>query len=163
MQEDAVAAGGGGGDAAVLLVRAPAASSLRLWASPSPFCPTCGSLLVLPDAGDVRCDVCPYSVPLADMEAPTTRTQSYPKPTPEWLVEWSVLQAAQRGEVADINAAVLAAGGQATAQRATVSEECPKCRNPTMEFFTMQLRSADEGQTVFYVCPKCAHTFSLNT
>lgn len=49
------------------------------------------------------------------------------------------------------------------ARRATVEEECPKCRNPTMNYWTMQLRSADEGQTVFYECPKCHHTFSTNT
>ena len=42
-------------------------------------------------------------------------------------------------------------------------EKCPQCGNPEMEYFTMQLQSADEGQTVFYECPKCGHTFSTNT
>lgn len=44
-----------------------------------------------------------------------------------------------------------------------VDEPCPKCRHPQMEFYTMQLRSADEGQTVFYECPNCGHKYSLNT
>ena len=47
--------------------------------------------------------------------------------------------------------------------RAVAKEKCPQCGNPEMEYFTMQLRSADEGQTVFYECPKCGHTFSTNT
>ena len=47
--------------------------------------------------------------------------------------------------------------------RAVAKEKCPSCGNPEMEYFTMQLRSADEGQTVFYECPKCGHTFSTNT
>ena len=34
-------------------------------------------------------------------------------------------------------------------------ETCIKCSHGTLEFFTMQLRSADEGQTVFFECPKC--------
>ena len=46
--------------------------------------------------------------------------------------------------------------------RATVDEPCPKCNHRVLRFYTMQLRSADEGQTVFYECKKCRHTFSQN-
>mmetsp|Transcript_274 Transcript_274/g.726 ORF Transcript_274/g.726 Transcript_274/m.726 type:complete len:141 (+) Transcript_274:232-654(+) len=46
--------------------------------------------------------------------------------------------------------------------RATVDEPCPKCKHRVLRFYTMQLRSADEGQTVFYECEKCKHTFSQN-
>ena len=36
-----------------------------------------------------------------------------------------------------------------------VEEKCPQCGNPELEFHTMQLRSADEGTTVFYECREC--------
>lgn len=49
------------------------------------------------------------------------------------------------------------------AQRALVTEECQKCKNPKMYFWTQQLRSADEGQTVFYECPKCDNRLSINS
>ena len=84
-------------------------------------------------------------------------TTSYPKPTPEWLNEWTLVQKAKRGEL-DVEAEA----ASKKAKRATVAEECPKCKHPTMEYYTMQLRSADEGQTVFYECPKCGHTYSEN-
>jgi DNA-directed RNA polymerase I subunit RPA12 len=77
------------------------------------------------------------------MPALTVVTKSYPKPTPEWLREYQEAEAAKKGGPA----AGAGAGGKKQT-RAVVNEECPKCKNPQMEFYTMQLRSADEGQTV---------------
>lgn len=36
-----------------------------------------------------------------------------------------------------------------------VERICPKCGNDEMSYATLQLRSADEGQTVFYTCTNC--------
>lgn len=36
-----------------------------------------------------------------------------------------------------------------------VERQCPQCQNDKMSYATLQLRSADEGQTVFYTCTKC--------
>ncbi|KAL0127594.1 hypothetical protein PUN28_003113 [Cardiocondyla obscurior] len=36
-----------------------------------------------------------------------------------------------------------------------VDRRCPQCLNDKMSYATLQLRSADEGQTVFYTCTKC--------
>jgi DNA-directed RNA polymerase I subunit RPA12 len=36
-----------------------------------------------------------------------------------------------------------------------VERKCSKCGNDKMSYATLQLRSADEGQTVFYTCTKC--------
>lgn len=36
-----------------------------------------------------------------------------------------------------------------------VERLCPKCGNDKMSYATLQLRSADEGQTVFYTCTQC--------
>ena len=53
-----------------------------------------------------------------------------------------------------------AAGGAGEEQekrhRATVDEKCPGCGHGQLEYYTMQLRSADEGQTVFYEWCACA-------
>ncbi|KAH8243618.1 hypothetical protein KR032_008900 [Drosophila birchii] len=36
-----------------------------------------------------------------------------------------------------------------------VERKCPKCNHDKMSYATLQLRSADEGQTVFFTCLKC--------
>ncbi|XP_069692784.1 DNA-directed RNA polymerase I subunit RPA12 [Periplaneta americana] len=36
-----------------------------------------------------------------------------------------------------------------------LERRCPKCNNDKMSYTTLQLRSADEGQTIFYTCTKC--------
>lgn len=40
-----------------------------------------------------------------------------------------------------------------------VSQPCPRCNDPEMYFRELQMRSADEGTTIFYRCPKCNHTY----
>ncbi|OAA59590.1 Zinc finger, TFIIS-type [Niveomyces insectorum RCEF 264] len=39
----------------------------------------------------------------------------------------------------------------------TSSVPCPKCNAPDMKFAELQLRSADEGATIFYSCSVCDH------
>jgi DNA-directed RNA polymerase I subunit RPA12 len=40
---------------------------------------------------------------------------------------------------------------------ARIAQTCPECKNPEMKYYSVQLRSADEGSTVFYTCEKCGH------
>lgn len=44
-----------------------------------------------------------------------------------------------------------------------VERKCPKCGNERMSYATLQLRSADEGQTIFYTCTKCKHKETENS
>jgi DNA-directed RNA polymerase subunit M/transcription elongation factor TFIIS len=72
------------------------------------------------------------------MPSLTVVTRSHPKPEPEWLIEHRAAQALLAGGDA---AAEAAAGADKRVKRAEVKEECPKCKNPIMQFYTMQLRS----------------------
>ena len=40
-------------------------------------------------------------------------------------------------------------------------EPCPACDNPELLFKAVQLRSADEGTTIFYRCGRCGHRLVL--
>ncbi|XP_047000167.1 DNA-directed RNA polymerase I subunit RPA12 [Schistocerca americana] len=44
-----------------------------------------------------------------------------------------------------------------------VERKCPKCNNDKMSYTTLQLRSADEGQTIFFTCTKCKYKETENS
>lgn len=44
----------------------------------------------------------------------------------------------------------------------TIDEICPKCGHNELAFTLQQIRSVDEGQTVFYTCLKCKYKFTHN-
>jgi len=118
-----------------------AMSALTHWDPAAPFCPLCGSLLIFPDSGDVSCDICPFSRPLADFPHAPSSATSHPKPTPEWLLEWRAAAALRTGDAAGL-AAEAARAAATGVKNAIVSEECPKCKAPQMEYCAASLRRA---------------------
>mmetsp|Transcript_1624 Transcript_1624/g.3455 ORF Transcript_1624/g.3455 Transcript_1624/m.3455 type:complete len:97 (-) Transcript_1624:604-894(-) len=59
--------------------------------------------------------------------------------------------------------AAQAASGVEEQNEAVIEEQCPKCKHNRLSYRTAQLRSADEGQTIFYTCLKCKHRFAVNS
>lgn len=45
----------------------------------------------------------------------------------------------------------------------TIERKCPMCGHDEMSYAALQLRSADEGQTVFFTCLKCKFKESENS
>lgn len=112
-----------------------------------PFCSVCGTILDPPDNEIVKCTHCPFSCKFTDIMAPEVITKSAPTTKPAWVAD----------EGKDEGSA-----GKEMVKHATIEESCPRCNHPELYFYTMQLRSVDEGSTVFYECPECAYKFSQN-
>jgi len=94
------------------------------------FC-KCGALIFFPvlTSEDIRCRRCDASFSGSDK------------------FQISVSKEFQRKEVYE----------DVKVKGARISVVCPKCSNPEMMYNTAQLRSADEGQTVFYSCDACGY------
>ena len=141
------------------------------WAVPAPqrvvFCNDCGTLMEEPTFANtnVLCRMCGTVTPskgaaLATLVCVLSTDTSAPCTVFEELV---VRSESTEKEILDEDEDVAASMVPQKKARAVAKETCPGCGNPEMEYFTMQLRSADEGQTVFYECAKCGHTYSTNT
>ncbi|KAK6356248.1 DNA-directed RNA polymerase I core subunit rpa12 [Orbilia javanica] len=111
------------------------------------FCTDCGNLLDRSVGQDkIKCNVC--GCINKDTSSKTVVTHSNPDAFPSALK-----QKHSTGQ----NLAPEEVGGQAE-----IDTPCPKCEHPVMKFTTVQLRSADEGATVFYNCPNCGYRYNTN-
>ncbi|KAF9015903.1 DNA-directed RNA polymerase I kDa polypeptide [Hymenopellis radicata] len=113
------------------------------------FCPTCGTLLDLPKDSEnhVTCDQCAHEEPASSYENIEITTHSHPDAFPSALRQKRKTQT-KRHEGAD--------------QGTAVSEKCPACGHMLAYSKELQLRSADEGSTVFYTCASCKHGWRVN-
>ena len=120
------------------------AMASRSW----PFCPQCRSTLSVDATGAIECRVCGFQSNLSSLPVlPSSTTTSSDRAVPMWAKSDEEQEALQRSK---------------DPTRATVEEPCVKCDAKEVGFYTVQLRSVDEGQTVFYECPACKHTWSIN-
>lgn len=112
------------------------------------FCTDCGSLLdpLTSDQAVLKCDLCGKEYDPKKFENLRVVTESAPTAFP------SALRAKRSIVRTSLQDSQLEEG-------AVIKEKCPRCGHDEMQFHTLQLRSADEGATVFYTCLKCNYRF----
>jgi len=98
------------------------------------FCSECGAILPLPGIKDqVICRVCNHEVDSKEFDGMEITSKIV------FNTEWKK-ESKHAAEIPD---------------GPLVDRKCSKCGHDGMTYATLQTRSADEGQTVFYTCPQC--------
>lgn len=112
------------------------------------FCQSCGNLLETNVARKemIACELCGQQN--RDTSQRVIVTTSKPTAFP------SSLRTRLRSVVAEPTEEDAGSG------EAVVNKACEKCNNEQCTWTAVQLRSADEGSTVFYTCTKCRHRWS---
>src|SRR5262245_1860067 len=107
------------------------------------FSPTVSGLLPLPSVSrQLACTVCEYSCLTDDLASRVMVTRSGQK------------EQSPKGSYKASDLAAIIRDGTVV---------CSRCGHHELSFKTAQLRSADEGQTIFYECVKCKFTWAVNT
>ncbi|AQZ16945.1 RPA12 (YJR063W) [Zygosaccharomyces parabailii] len=116
------------------------------------FCLDCGDLLENPstvEGIEIECSQCQAKYPKSKFSNLKVVTSTSADAFPSSLkLKQSVVKTSL--------------GRDELKEGATIKEKCPKCGNDEMHYYTLQLRSADEGATVFYTCTNCGYKFRTN-
>ncbi|KAI2617564.1 hypothetical protein GGS26DRAFT_596424 [Hypomontagnella submonticulosa] len=111
------------------------------------FCIDCGNLLPVSKGNTknfLHCECC--GADNQDTASKTTVTQSKPSDFPSLLRQkLSIVQSVERHKVQT---------------EAVTNETCEKCGRTEVRYSAVQLRSADEGSTIFYTCD-CGHKYVI--
>ncbi|KAK5121426.1 hypothetical protein LTR85_005258 [Meristemomyces frigidus] len=113
------------------------------------FCTDCGNLLDsnVGRQAYIECVVC--GTQNKDTSSKVVVTSSKPSAFP------STLRTKLRSDVHEMSESDMQTD-------ATIKQTCEKCGCDEMRYYTQQLRSADEGTTIFYTCPQCGHKWNEN-
>lgn len=115
------------------------------------FCTDCGNLLdsITNKKSQLKCQMCSKEYNPREFEELQVVTESAPTAFPSSL----------RAKRSAVKTSI---GDDELEDGAIIKETCPQCGNDEMSFHTLQMRSADEGATVFYTCTNCSYKFSQN-
>ncbi|XP_046875389.1 DNA-directed RNA polymerase I subunit RPA12 [Hypomesus transpacificus] len=103
------------------------------------FCPECGNVLPLPAMQDtVNCPRCSFSIPVIDFASQKITSTVIFNPIEQSSV---TLEDEEDSEL----------------KGAVIDRRCSRCNKEGMVYHTRQMRSADEGQTVFFTCIHCRY------
>ncbi len=111
------------------------------------YCSRCGAVLpALGPTGGLSCVVCKHEVDINILEDYHVK----------YVVEFNA-----RDNYNEERKLKQANKGQAEGPIA--ERRCSNCGNETMSYASLQLRSADEGQTIFFTCTRCKHKETENS
>ncbi|EOY15075.1 zinc finger protein [Theobroma cacao] len=102
------------------------------------FCSFCGSMLSLVSPKYAECPLCKF------------------KPSAKGILGREIGYTITAEDIRrDLGISHVSEGMKTKESAALIKQTCKKCGHPELEYTTRQMRSADEGQTVFLVCPNC--------
>jgi len=121
------------------------------------FCSFCGSILPIATgtAIDSQCFVCRSPIEAKDMQE--VKYVIHFNDPDVYSKEEGIASGGKKGK------GKKGKKQEEEAEGPLVDRECKECGNKQMSYATLQLRSADEGQTVFYTCTKCKFKESENS
>lgn len=103
------------------------------------FCPECGNVLPLPGIHDsVTCPRCKFSIPVKEFCGQQITSTVIFNPIEQSSV---VVEDEEDSEL----------------KGPVIDRRCSRCNKEGMVYHTRQMRSADEGQTVFFTCIHCRY------
>ena len=122
--------------------------------SQSFFCQKCGCLLPPPSFTSkwITCSICTHRV---------AASQALDKSSVSKVEFDSKKEAMSLSDMAPFLDKL--GGERQQKSMATISVDCPNCAAQVVNYYTKQLRGADEGQTIFYECPDCDHKWNENS
>ncbi|CAI0439369.1 unnamed protein product [Linum tenue] len=107
------------------------------------FCNVCGTMMNFSSGNQVECPLCKCSKRTKEVIG---QEISYKVSAEDIRRDLGISHFEGKMEVKDME----------------INKKCEKCSNTKLKFSTRQMRSADEGQTTFFHCSVCSHTFTEN-